>query len=707
MNNRLFVGIFGLALVAAHAHAQIFYPMVYRTTPCAVAVGREAECEVQFALGSTGAFQVIVSGTGVQAEVVSPKADPKTKVTIPLAKEVNVRVRFKVAPDATLGIREFRVFMPHGPSSLGLIVVVRDPVVNETEPNDSLAQAQAVSLPATLCGTISPKENVDFFKFKVGAGQAWTFHMTCQRLSIKLTTHTTHGDPMLVLRNAAGTVLAMNDNTFAADPLLHYRFATAGEYYLEVRDVRYSGYRLWEYAIEAHDRPFVTGVVPSTLQPGKTTPVRLVGYGIPADASVSLTIPSSMTAGEHWVSLPAFNGQPLNSVKINVNPLPSVLEAHAPNDTPLQAQPVTLPVVVNGSLERAGDVDCYAFEAKKGERFTLGITARSLQSELDSCIRIIDAKGETVAENDDYTDKTGHHDVRNEMMTADSRLEAWEAPADGRYVVEVKDLQNRGGQRFFYSLEMRRSRPHFLLELTMDKTTLAPDMTGVIFVRSFRKEGFTGAIRLAVEGLPAGVKAQCGPIPAGCQDGCILLRAEGVASGTFANIRIVGTADQAKGEPVLTAVARSMQELMVDGGGRYLVPVEMHTLAVVEQLDLKSVRIQPGELTIRPGESKTVEVTIARRPGCKEAVTLSVASAMHVWTYGNCLPPGVTLDQSASRLRIVGDQVKGSVVLKAAADAKPVRRQMVPVMGEVAFSLAIRIYYAGDPLWLTVEGKGK
>ena len=43
-----------------------------------------------------------------------------------------------------------------------------------------------------------------------------------------------------------------------------------------------------------------------------------------------------------------------------------------------------------------------AFLAKKGERFTFEIAVtRPLNSEPDSVLRILDAKGETLAENDD------------------------------------------------------------------------------------------------------------------------------------------------------------------------------------------------------------------------------------------------------------------------------------------------------------------
>ena len=58
--------------------------------------------------------------------------------------------------------------------------------------------------------------------------------------------------------------------------------------------------------------------------------------------------------------------------------------------------------LVAGVLERTGAVDYYVFQARKGEKFTLQIAARPLHSELDSVLRILDAKGETLAENDDF-----------------------------------------------------------------------------------------------------------------------------------------------------------------------------------------------------------------------------------------------------------------------------------------------------------------
>lgn len=690
------------------AQAQTFWPLLNSASPCAVQVGAQVECEFTTIYGHTGAYRVLVTGRGVTGEVVG--AAPPSVLSAPMTpsrSHTKIKVRFTAAADAPLGPREVRLLTPNGPSSTGQIVVVRDPIVREAKANDSMKEAQAVTLPATLCGAIEARQDVDYYKFTVREGEALTFHVYCQRLLNKLTAITINSAPMITLRNAAGTVLASNDNFFGGDPLLHHRFVQGGEYYLEVRDVRYDGSEYWQYAIEIHGRPFVTTISPACLPPGQPTKVKLIGVNLPADPHVTVTLPADAHTWDQWLQLPSLAGQPLNSVLVRPNKLPLVHEGSTVNDAPAQAQVLTLPAAVAGVLEREGDVDCYAFQARKGDRFTFQIAARPLNSALDSILRILDGKGETLAENDDASDGTPHRDKRNEIMCADSRIENWEAPADGRYILEVSDVHGRGGPRFTYSLLARRAQPHFHLELSTDRTVLAPGVAGVIFVRSIRKEGFTGDIDLKVEGMPPGVKAVCGPIPGPCQDGCILLRSDGVKPRIFSSVRVIGKAKVAGADKSMTTqevVARPYGELIVDGGARYLVPCDDHVVATVDALDLKSVRFKPGEITLKPGETKKIDVTVERRPGFQEAVTLSIASAMHVWVYGNCLPEGVTLDPS-SLLRITGNQLTGTLILKAATNARPVRRQLIPIMGEVSINFSLRMYYAGDPLWLTVEEK--
>ena len=59
----------------------------------------------------------------------------------------------------------------------------------------------------------------------------------------------------------------------------------------------------------------------------------------------------------------------------------------------------------------------------------------------------------------------------------------------------------------------------------------------------------------------------------------------------------------------------------------------------------------------------------------------------------------------ASKTLLGPEQSEGLIVLKAAADAKPVEKQLLPVIGNVSVTFALKIGYAGEPLLVTVLPK--
>jgi hypothetical protein len=670
--------------------------MVMSVTPVAVQVGQTTECTFEGRYNFHGAYRVFVTGTGVTG-VVDPalKKGEKPPAKKPIVS--TIKVRFTVAADALTGIRDVRLATPQGASTLGQIVVVRDPVVREAPNNDTMKTAQPVQLPATICGAIEKPEDVDYYRFQVAAGTALTFHMHCHRLQNKIHDLQIVADPILTLRNSSGTVLAFNDNYFAADPLLHYRFPRAGEYFLEVRDVRYGGYVYWNYCIEINDRPFVTNVHPMHVTPGKTTSVRLVGFNLPANPLAALTLPNNTPDGPRMVMLPLPGNQVSNAVPVIVSRLPAVLEAAGDNNTPARAQKITVPAGVSGCIEKEGDVDCYSFEARAGEKFTFTVRAHDHQSRLDPVLRILNDKGQPLIENDDYYD--------GRQLHADSRIEGWTAPANGRYVVEIRDVHFQGGPDYVYFLAVTPSTPSFTLLLDTDKTPLAPGIAGVIHARVYRREGFTGAVQLAIDGLPAGVTAVCGRILETGTDGCIILRAAANAPAGAANVRVTGTAalppKDGKAQ-TLTVTARPLQEFYSPGGGRGHYPVEMHTVSVGDPLDLKGVKLGVTAVTLKPGESKKIEVTIERSQGFTQAVTLAAFYQHLGQVFGNSLPAGVTVDERASQTLLSGAQSKGSIVLRAAPDAKPVQDQLVSIMAHVSINFVMKFTYSGEPLRVTV-----
>jgi len=680
-----------LAVPSPAALAQQSYPMLMALDPMAVQAGAQpSENKVSGRYNLAGAYQVFVHGAGVTGEPVVDEKDDPTK------ERTGIRLRFAAAADAQLGVREFRVATPQGLSTIGQLVVVRDPVVVETKGNETAAKATPVTLPAAVCGVIEAAEDVDYFKFAVKAGQSLSFHVRSARCEDKIHDLQQHSDPIIALKNSSGTVLAASDNYFFGDPALAYAFKQDGDYYLEVRDVRFQGNSYWQYCVEINDRPLPATVVPSVVAAGKKTSVQPVGLNVPPGMTAELDVPKGLEPGIRWLT-PRVGKETLPPVPVVVADGPITVESNRPHGTVKEAEDVALPTVVAGRLSASGEADCYAFAAKKDEVFTIDVVARRMQSSLDSVLSIYDESGKRLAESDDQT--------VHRMSTSDSSIESFVAKADGRYVVEVRDLHQRGGDGFTYALKMRRAIPSFQLHADVDKVLVAGDTAGCVFVRALRKHGFAGEIELAVEGLPKGIKADCGRILADGQDGVIVFSADKGTKFTAAQLRIVGRGvhkDAAGKEIVITDTAAPWQETYMPGGGRGHYPVETFFVSTSKPLDVTKVVVSPTVVKLKPGESQKIEVTIERAKDFEKAVSLDLLFRHLARPYGDCLPKGVTIDDKASKLIVSGKDVKGHITLKAAADAPEVQDQLVPVMAQAAINFVMKIGYCGEPLRVSV-----
>lgn len=688
---------------AGVAAAQTSYPMVMSLKPVAVQAGTTAECEVQSRYSMLGTHQVFFSGEGLSAEIVPPDVPPPKAGEKP--KDVTkLKLKISATSDALPGVREFRLATPQGASTVGQIVVVRDPVIVEQPGHDTRDTAQEIALPATVCGTIEKAEDFDFFKFRAEAGQAFTFHVRGQRLEDKIHDLQTHLDPILFLRDAAGGVLAMSDNAFFGDPFLAHTFAASGEYLLEIRDVRYQGNPYWEYCIEIANRPFVTQVFPMAIQPGRETSLELTGWLLPdtADAvapRASLTLPETWPRGVHYLPLTVADQQTL-PVPVYVTDEPYVVEGAGQNDTPASAAGVAVPVVISGRLEQPADVDVYSFAARKGDKLSFEVLARRYQSNLDSYLRILNEQGQVLREDDDLR--------QGRMLHADTWLEGWEAPADGTYFVEIRDAHWRGGAGFGYVLRITPATPAFELQLDTDKTQLTPGTHAVLFARALRKHGFTGEVQLHVDGLPPGVTATCGRIlNTRYPDGAIVLSAAPDAPLGAANIRVWGTATHPRGEgqsPLeLRAEAVPYQETYNPGGGRVHWPVESHMVCVGQPSDILGVEVGETDVRLKPGESKRIAVKVRRSAEYKGNITLDLTFNHLEQIYASSLPDGVKIDGGKSQTLLAGGASEGYITITVDKNAAPVERQLFCVMANISINFVMKATYSSPPMFLTIE----
>jgi len=213
---------------------------------------------------------VAISGEGVKASVAGEESPSPTRIV----GNGTARIRLEIAPDAPLGVRELRLLTPAGVTNHALFEVSREMgSLRESEPNDAFAAAQKVSIPATIDGRIYPSEDLDQYCFTVQSGDELLFHVTAHSLGSSL-------DGFLTLRDSSGRELASNDDDVTRDPVLAYRFAKAGEYAIEVRDVDYGGSLESSYRLTISREPYLRTVYPLGARRGAVTDLQLFGLNL-------------------------------------------------------------------------------------------------------------------------------------------------------------------------------------------------------------------------------------------------------------------------------------------------------------------------------------------------------------------------------------------------------------------------------------------
>ncbi len=154
---------------------------------------------------------------------------------------------------------------------------------------------------------------------------------------------------------------------------------------------------------------------------------------------VDSAIGPQVRVGIHRVFLQTPHGS-TGSVTFAVGAWPEAAEQE-PNDTADRAQKLAPPCTVVGAIGQAGDVDCYAVDAREGEELVFQIVAQPVRSRLQPVLALLDASGKTVAESED---RPGRSDA----------LLGYHFPAAGTYVLQVRDYEGAGGPDRYYRLNI-------------------------------------------------------------------------------------------------------------------------------------------------------------------------------------------------------------------------------------------------------------
>ena len=529
------------------------------------------------------------------AEIKEKLANPKNRNRSNPQLSEDVKIRVKLAADAETGEREVRLKTAQGLSNPVAFYVGQLPEYSEKEPKNKTEDTNLLSeLPLVINGQIMPGD-VDRFRLKLSKG----IRLVMAASARELTPYLADAVPgwfqaTLALYDADGEEVAYDDDyRFNPDPILFYEIPKDGEYVLEIKDAIYRGREDFVYRIAVGELPFVTSIFPLGEKLGTKTTVEMKGWNLPANEIVvdangkeKGILPISLRKKE-MVS---------NHVPFAVDTLPECLEKEG-NNNHADAQKVTIPVIVNGRIDKPGDCDVFGFKGNAGDKVVAEVYARRLNSPLDSVLKLTNANGQKLMFNDDHEDKgaglTTHH--------ADSLLSTT-LPTDGFYYIHIGDAQTKGGDAYGYRLRISPPRPDFDLRLVPSSINVRAGATVPITVYALRKDGFAGDITVTLKDAPKGFTLRGNRVPADKDQVNLALSVPAGPIKEALSLSLEGRAEIQGQEVVRPAVpADDMEQAFIY---HHLVPAKELRVAVIGRAKPKAAAKGRNPKNVKPTQAK-------------------------------------------------------------------------------------------------------
>ncbi len=425
-----------------------------------------------------------------------------------------VVVEIAVAADAPPGPREIRLVTQRGITNPLVFHVGQLPEVTRkplpTCPLQVLGKEQlalrnrpkdeeevSITLPCTVNGQIAPGE-VNRYRFTAQQGQRLVLSVAARQL-IPYIADAVPGwfQPVITLCTADGREVAFNDDyRFQPDPTILYEVPVDGEYVLSITDAIFRGREDFVYRMAMGELPLVTSVFPLGGQVGDLPSVTVEGWNL-ENAELILPPPDA-DVGIHAISARTPDGLISHPVPFALGTLPEGHDRES-NDDLAHAQPIQLPIVMNGRVDRANDWDVFRFEGRAGDTIVAEVHGRRLDSPLDSLLQLTDAEGKVLALNDDHEDPGSGLNTHH----ADSYLTV-DLPADGDYFLHLGDAMRNGGEEYAYRLRISAPQPDFALRVVPSGGGLRNRGAAQASVYVIRQDGFTGDIRVSLKDPPRG-----------------------------------------------------------------------------------------------------------------------------------------------------------------------------------------------------------
>jgi hypothetical protein len=642
MNGKLLVRLIFPAFLAVTtgSMAEAASPRLTAVRP--VGGQRGTELEVHFTGQRLGdAQEILFYQPGISASKIEKVDDNHVKALL------------KIDGTAALGQVDLRVRTATGISELRTFSVGALKETTEVEPNDEFLKPQKVEFGSVVNG-VARSEDVDYYAFEVKKGERITAEVEGARLGIALF------DPYVAIMDSKRFELASSDDAALIwqDAFASVIAPSDGTYLVQVRESAYAGTDACLYRLHIGNFPRPTATVPAGGKFGETIDVRLIG-DVLGDKTVKVTLPVEQKREFGIVAIDDKGTAPYPNA-FRLSPFGNVIEAE-PNNDQNTATRFEGSMALNGVIDKPEDIDHFVFTAKKGQNFNIRVWGRRLRSPLDSVIYISKKGGGALAGNDDA------------QNSPDSNLK-FTAPEDAEYVISITDHLKKGGPEYFYRIEVTSAVP--LISLSVAEESLqrgiGPTCVAVpkgnrqaVLVNARRQET-GGAIKISLEGLPAGTTFTADEMVANQPTLPILIEAKADAPLSGALVRVDGKPSDPKLE--VPDEFRQQSELVlgqnnVQYWGR---GVDRLAVAVTEESPY-SIEIAEPKVPLVRGGSMSLRVVAKRKPGFTAPIAISLP-----WN-----PPGVS---SSGGVSIAEKADEASIPMNADGGA-PIQTWRIVVNG--------------------------
>jgi hypothetical protein len=474
--------------------------------------------------------------------------------------------RFTVtATNVPAGIYDVRVIGRFGASNPRAFVIGDRPEFISAGTNKSLATAQEIPAGATVTGKAIANAP-EFFKVMVQKDQRLLIEGLGKQIDSKI-------NLALVIYDDRGKEL----NRAHTGGLLDFTAPADGAYVIKVYDVQYRGGDDFFYRLNIRKGPWIDFALPSAVEPGAKSKITIFGRNLPGgkpsqfknveQLEIEIDAPiqsqpsyenrrpadATVEGFEYSLASPDGASNPIFLSFAMAKPLLGSTNAV-----------VSVPCEVDGQFYPREKVDAYQFEAAKGDVLGIEIFSQrlGLNSDPFAVVQRVtkNDKGEEEVSDVQEMYDTDQNVGGNEFNTS-TRDPAWrfEVKETGTYRIKVRDLfsETISDPSRVYRLVIRREAPDFTLIAyspappPQNKDSKEIHGAGLflrrgdsipIRVLALRRDGFGGPIDVTAENLPSGVSAATLKLPAGANNGWLILSATESASAWVGPVHVVGKA---------------------------------------------------------------------------------------------------------------------------------------------------------------------